>query len=59
LYASGLEYHFQDFDDDHKFLEHVKEFFEFETVPIIVENNKETGESVLLGGYTELLERLS
>ena len=54
LDASEQEYHFADFHED---LDYVKGFYEFETVPIIIENNKETGETKMIGGYTDMLDR--
>ena len=59
LEASELEYHFCDFELEGEFLDYVKEFYNFETVPIIIENNNETGTTKMIGGYTEMLDWLA
>lgn len=54
--ASGLEYYYHNYVDEPEELDRCKEFYDHPTVPIIVVNNKQTGESRLIGGYTKLME---
>ncbi len=46
------------FDLDSDFLEEVKEFYNRETVPIVLKNNKKTGKVTLIGGCDDLKEYL-
>ena len=55
--ATERKYTFFDHKDDLEFLSYVKEFYESPTVPIILENNLDTGEVKKIGGYTDLLDR--
>lgn len=41
-------------DDDPEFLSEVKSFYKHKTVPIVVENDTETGETTFVGGSGEL-----
>ncbi len=56
LTAQNREFYFFDYPEDSAFLEEAKEFYSFETVPVIVENNLNTGETRIVGGYTDLLD---
>ena len=55
--AKGIEYVFLDYLDwDKSFLDEYKEFYSHPTVPIILQNNLESGIVTKVGGYTELLQ---
>ena len=56
LNASKKEYLFFDYDRDRTFLDEVKEFYLFPTVPIILENDTITGAVKFIGGYSDLLD---
>ena len=56
--ATGTEYYYFNYKDDPAGLAHCKSFFQHETVPIIIINNKTTGESSFVGGYTDLMEHV-
>ena len=56
LSASRVDYQFFDFEEDRPFLEDAKSFYNFETVPIILENNLSTGKISFIGGYSDLLK---
>ena len=47
---------FYDFvlDEDPEFLSEVKEFYNYQFVPAIVENDEETGETKFIGGFEDL-----
>ena len=49
---------FFDFSEDPEAIEDAKDFYGSETVPIILENDNESGQTKLIGGYTELKEYL-
>ena len=57
LEESSLEFKFFDLDED--FLTEAKEFYNQKTVPIILQNNKETGIVTLIGGCSDLKEALN
>ncbi len=48
---------FFDFTDDPESIEDAKRFYKWATVPMILENNTETGETRFLGGYDDLRRR--
>jgi glutaredoxin len=50
-----LEYVFCDYETRQHILEDYKKFYDQETVPIILENNKATGYTRKVGGYSELI----
>ena len=56
LLASSAEFQFLDYVDAPEILEDYKEFHNQNTVPIILENNLETGKVRKIGGYTDLLD---
>lgn len=56
LAASSEEYYFFDFCEDPDFLEYVKEFHSFKTVPVVLVNDCETGKTFKIGGYEDLLD---
>ena len=56
LIASKSDHQFFDFEEDRGFLEEAKVFYNFETVPIILENDLSTGKVSFVGGYSDLLE---
>jgi len=43
-------------EEDLEELEYCKDFFDFTTVPIILENCFDTGTTKMIGGYTDLME---
>ena len=58
LNDSGLQSVYFELESDLDFLEEVKEFYDFATVPIILENDLITGEVQFIGGCSDLLERM-
>jgi len=58
LSASSEEFIFLDFEEDQEFIEEIKEFYSFKTVPVILENSLSSGSVQLIGGYTDLLDFL-
>lgn len=58
LKASKIECVFLDYSTATHILEDYKEFYNQNTVPIILSNNTETGLTRKVGGYTDLLEHL-
>lgn len=56
LSAQKREFYFFDYAEELDSLGEVKRFYSSETVPIILENNKKTGETIKIGGYTDLLD---
>lgn len=59
LTCHDADFKFFDFATTPSILEDYKEFYKQNTVPIIIINNKDTGLTKKLGGYTELLEYFS
>ena len=58
LAATQLNYTFFNHEEDRKFLEEVKVFYSFPTVPVVLRNNIFTGETRVVGGYADLLNYL-
>lgn len=56
--AKGTEFIFLDYVQKPEILEEYKQFHNHDTVPIILANDIETGLTVKVGGYSELLEHL-
>ena len=54
--ATGAEYYYFNMEEDLEELEYCKDFFDFTTVPIILENCFDTGTTKMIGGYTDLME---
>ena len=50
---------FFDFSEDPEAIEDAKRFYDHPTVPIVIENNKVSGKTRLIGGYSDLEEHLS
>lgn len=48
---------FLNMEEDREGLEQAKNFYNWKTVPMIIENNLETGEVKFIGGYDSLKER--
>jgi glutaredoxin len=48
---------FLNFEKDRGFLEEVKSYYNWRTVPVILENNLNTGKVTFVGGYDSLKER--
>ena len=57
LAALEEEFVFFDHQDDQDTLEYLKDFYKHSTFPMILENDKETGKTNFIGGYTELLDK--
>ncbi len=53
----GQEKVFFDFTEDHEAIEDAKRFYNWNTVPMILENNKETGSTKFIGGFDDLRRR--
>jgi len=47
---------FFDFSEDPEAIQEAKNFYDQSTVPIILENNRSSGHTKLIGGYTDLVE---
>jgi len=58
LYNKKKLYDFFDHEGDEAFVRQLMDFYEHQTVPLIVENNLETGYNKFIGGFTELENRL-
>ena len=58
LYEHGKLYDFFDHEGDEKFVQRMKDFYNHQTVPIIVENDCNTGSTRFVGGYDELKKLL-
>ena len=56
--AKNIDYIFLDYAENLEILEEYKVFHSQETVPIVLSNNCETGNTRKIGGYSELLEHL-
>ncbi len=54
--AAGKEYYYHNYVEEPDEIERCKDFYGHPTVPIIVANNKKTGKSFFIGGYTDLME---
>ena len=48
---------FFDFTEDPEAIEDAKRFYDWPTVPIILENDKETGKTSFIGGFADLDSR--
>jgi len=59
LSAQKKEYIFFDHFDDDNFLEELKTFYSSKTVPVILENDLDSGMTKQVGGYTDLLEHMT
>ena len=49
-----MEFVYFDLTEDEEFLSRAKQFYNWQTVPIVVSNNKLTGETKLVGGCDDL-----
>tara|TARA_Y100000310_G_C20134851_1_gene557528 strand:+ start:315 stop:563 length:249 start_codon:yes stop_codon:yes gene_type:complete len=58
LKGRNLQFSFFELSADPEFLAEVKGFYDFLTVPIILENNIITGFVSFIGGYSDLVEHL-
>jgi len=57
--AISANYTYLDFEGKEDILEDYKKFYNHPTVPIILANNIESGLTVKLGGYTDLIDHNS
>ena len=58
LVEHGKEFLYFELEDDPVFLDKAKHFYDFPTVPIILENNCESGLTRFVGGCSDLVEFL-
>jgi len=58
LESRRIECVFLSMDEDIKGLEEAKKYYNWNTVPIVLENNKDTGKIKFIGGYTDLMRRV-
>ena len=49
---------FIDLSDDPQAITETKEFYNWPTVPIVLENDSDTGKVTFVGGYTDLSDKL-
>ena len=56
--ANHAPYVFLDYHEREEILEDYKGFYKQDTVPIILQNNLSTGLTIVVGGYTDLLDAL-
>ena len=56
--AKELEVAYLDYTENMEALKDCMKFYKMKTVPIILENDLDTGSTCLVGGYTDLLDRL-
>ena len=59
LRAQKIESVFLDYEEKRDILKDYKQFYNQDTVPIILSNNLDSGYVKKIGGYTDLLEHLS
>jgi len=59
LSFAGLEHDFFDLEEDREFLQEVKEYYNYKTVPIILKIDGSTGQVKFLGGCSDLEEWLN
>ena len=52
-------YYFFDLEEDEVFMSDVKDFYKHNTVPIVLENDIDTGATTFVGGCDSLLEKLN
>jgi len=51
-------YDFFDHEEDEIFLSKIKSFYNHETIPVVVENDIDTGGTKFIGGFDDLKEHL-
>ena len=56
--ASHINHLFLNYEENREILEDYKQFYNQNTVPIILENNMESGITKKIGGYSDLLSAL-
>ena len=54
--AKNLEYIFLDYETSRDILQEYKDFHKYQTVPMILSNDLESGLVRFVGGYTDLLK---
>ena len=59
LHAKKKENVFFDFSEDPDAIEEAKRFYDWPTVPMVLENDLITGKTNFVGGYDDLLNRLN
>ncbi len=59
LQARGVQNVFFDFSEDPIAIQEAKRFYNWPTVPMVLENNLNTGETTFVGGYDDLYNRLN
>ena len=58
LESRGISFVYKDLTNDLTFLTEAKQFYNWNSVPIILMLDKKTGESEFIGGYSDLLDTL-
>jgi glutaredoxin len=58
LYEREELYDFFDHEEDEIFLSKIKSFYNHETIPVVVENDIDTGGTKFIGGFDDLKEHL-
>ena len=59
LQAEGAKHMYVSLDHDDSLLEHFKKYYDWPTVPIIVEQHMYKNSSTLVGGYTDLCQHFA
>ncbi len=59
LEARGVQNVFFDFSEDPNAIQEAKRFYNWPTVPMVLENNLNTGKTTFVGGYDDLYIRLN
>ena len=59
LRSKGIKNVFFDFSEDQEAIQEAKSFYNWRTVPMVLENNTLTGETKFIGGYDDLCKRLN
>ncbi len=57
--AKDLKTVFLNYESEKNILEDYKQYYNFETVPIILKNCQDTGKVNFIGGYKELVEHFA
>ena len=58
LESKNIEFVYLNMQEDVFGLDEAKEFYGWDTIPIIIKNNTETGKTTFVGGYSDLVQGL-
>ena len=58
LESKEVEFIYVNLENDYDEIRKTSEFYDWYSIPIVVENNNNSGEVKLIGGYTELMRRV-